>query len=599
MDPHLATFSSISELKESQVHYNHYNVFHILERKRLLHIKSIEVGAANGDQDKKSAEASNAPKGDELDTSTMAYKMYHSLDLPPIPPRYHDLNLPSHWLIDIAHNQKKRRVHRKSHGLIPFKELARMIADNHKSVDYETRAWCQDVAYKIMSHNKAMQQEFTKAHKKVKKAAAEAAKDKDNKASAREVTQDISPRPALASFMNGSVPGLPAEQRHANTGLQDQHTLQAYRMALESERMRRFDLAHSMMSDRERMAASAFSPFSDRMHGFNMMYANGSHPMSAPNSHRQLGSAWDRQDMPMSLPFERSPHGVTSRVASRNFPIQSQLPYPSEASAAAFRDIGPGQQTAAKTDEDVEMKTENGDETKSPSLRFDEILYKVVNDPKTNDIVGWLPCGTIFNISDKKEFTKQLIPMFEGITGTSNNEKFKCFRASLKKYGFQKVNSETLNGAYKKEGFVKFRDNTMQGNRLYNHSAASASRGNDSSPLRRLEMLSTSGQQAQVMYPYPRYPHRASLPDMLPDRAGFEQSRRMSMNDDVMFGYYQGLATAAAASGSAPYDFMMGGRRQNMPGSMPSNFPSSHAQMANEVRNNRKDSGAKDDGGKK
>lgn len=588
MDPLLSSLSSIAELKECQVNYNHYNVFHILERKRLLHIKSIEVGASNGDDEKKAADTSNAQK-DELDKTTMAYKMYHSLDLPPIPPRYHDLNLPSHWLIDLANNQKKRRVHRKSHGLIPFKELARMIADNHKSVDYETRAWCQDVAAKITSHNKAMLQEFTKAQKKIKKAA-DTPKDKADKA--REVTQDTGPRPALASYMSGFVPGLPTDHRPSNSELQDQHALQAYRMAFESERLRRFDLAHSMVSDRDRMAAPAFSPFDDRMHGFNMMYANGSHPMSAPISRQHFASSWDRHNMPMSMPFERTQH----QAASRGYPVQSQLSYSRGATAAAFGDIGSGKQLsqastadsskkpAAKTGQDAEMKTEND------SLIFVELLHKVVSDPKTNDIVGWLSCGTIFNISDKKEFTKQLIPGFKGITGNSNNEKFKSFKSLLKKFGFEKVNSKTHNGAYKKAGFVKFRD-------MHDTStAASAWRGNDTSPHSRLEMLATSSQQSQLMHPYPRYPHRASLPDMLHDGASFDQRRRMSMNDDVMMGYYQGLA-AAAASGRMPYDMMMGSRRRSIPPS--SDVANSYAELSNEVMKNEKNSEAKDNEGKK
>lgn len=127
------TFESIADLKKSQVHYNHYNIFHILERKLLLRLKSQEIAAANSEEKAPDPDAECS----ELDKSTLAYKMYHNLTLPPIPPRYHQLNLPPHWFIDVVHNQKKRRVHRKSHGLIPFKELAQLVATNHKSSDYE------------------------------------------------------------------------------------------------------------------------------------------------------------------------------------------------------------------------------------------------------------------------------------------------------------------------------------------------------------------------------------------------------------------------------------------------------------------------------
>jgi len=66
-----SSFQSAADLKKSQVHYNHYNVFHILERKRVLHFKAIEMAAAKDGSD---GRVSNVLKENQskLNTSTLA-----------------------------------------------------------------------------------------------------------------------------------------------------------------------------------------------------------------------------------------------------------------------------------------------------------------------------------------------------------------------------------------------------------------------------------------------------------------------------------------------------------------------------------------------
>lgn len=119
----------------------------MLERLRLLH------GRSNGEGIKEE------PDEKPVDTA-LATAMYKELDIPPLPPRFSNLGLPPTWFIDIVANQKKKRIHRKTHGLIPFKELAQIIADNYKSVDYETRSWCQEVASRLLAHNKAAEEQL-------------------------------------------------------------------------------------------------------------------------------------------------------------------------------------------------------------------------------------------------------------------------------------------------------------------------------------------------------------------------------------------------------------------------------------------------------
>jgi hypothetical protein len=511
MDPNFPTFKSIAELKQSQVHYNHYNVFHILERKLLLHNKAIEIAASKDAPVNAGTNESTA----EPDKSTDGYKMYHSLIFPPLPPRYHCLNLPPHWFVDLVNHQNKRRPHRKSHGLIPFKELAQMIADNHKSADYETREFCQIAALKIMAHNKNMIEEFHRAHKKKKSIDQQP----------REVTQE-SVRPALtASQGSANAPSLQldANRRHSDAGVNvQQMMLQAYKNELERERVMYLDLS-ATLAERERSMSMANS--------YDSLGRQFPYPLSAPISNRdmRLSSSWD---LPGSH-FLSSPYERTRYHDGRSLAQVAQFPNVAAGVSASAAQDGP---LADEPMEDSAKKVNlnDDDSAKQVSSNFITILREIINDPKTDDIVNWLPCGTIFKIFDKKAFTKQLIPRFQSeITGSTSNEKYKCFKSCLDQLGFKRVTSDSYKGAYKKEGFVKTQAAVAA-------AAPNAASRDTSSSLRQHEMLSYANQP--MFDPYPRYPHRNSLPDMMETQAGLRQGQHRG--SDLMYGFYHGLAVA-------------------------------------------------------
>ena len=519
------SFESITELKKFQVHYNHYNVFHILERKRLLLAKAREVAAANNG-DEKADPVDSIAEQTELDETTMAFKMYHSLSLPPLPPRYHELNLPPHWFIDIVHNQTKRRIHRKSHGLIPFKELAKLIADNHKTADYETREWCHDVATKIIVHNHTIQEDFTKAQRKKKIAEAKQST----------ITKEML-HSQLASRMNPSITSLPSskgDHRHSVVDTEDEQILQAYKLVLERERLKHMDLERSMS-----MASSGFHP--DRMvrAGYSMYQNNPYRFMSAPVSGASISSMYDTHRPHMGIQFGRS----AQAAGQASFP-------PAEVSDDDERIKRLATMLAANSKSD-----ENTDNLTSS---FMLILHEIVDDPKTDDIVHWLPCGTIFNIADKKEFTKQLIPKFQQgqILGDTNTEKFKSFKSNLKRLNFEKITLKAYTCAYKKEGFIKIQAATATP--IANGSERSTSL------LRQLDLYASVNKRAQMMKSYPYYPRRTSLPGMDTSKTYMMQSRigqDSPVSRDMMIGYYQGLA---AANAPLPFE-MMQGRRLSMP----------------------------------
>lgn len=136
-------FKSIDELRKSQTRYNQYNIFHMVERLRLLQaqgtVETIE----------------------SVDKSSNAYKMYKDFVVPPLPPAYEHLNLPPHWLIYMVVKKEKKRSHKKStEELMPFQKLAQAIADAYKAIDQPTKAWLDEVSSKLLAYNKAMRDEL-------------------------------------------------------------------------------------------------------------------------------------------------------------------------------------------------------------------------------------------------------------------------------------------------------------------------------------------------------------------------------------------------------------------------------------------------------
>ncbi|KAL3781663.1 hypothetical protein ACHAWO_001603 [Cyclotella atomus] len=130
-------FRSIKELRKHQTRYNQYNLFHMIERLRLLDSQGVVETI------------------EPIDESSHCYKMYKDFVVPDLPPAYAHLNLPPHWLMFMFVKKEKRRSHKKSNQpLISFKDLAKAIADGYKAIDEDTKAWLDELSGKLLDHNK-------------------------------------------------------------------------------------------------------------------------------------------------------------------------------------------------------------------------------------------------------------------------------------------------------------------------------------------------------------------------------------------------------------------------------------------------------------
>lgn len=132
-----AATASLSEVKSStyinKQHdpcetkpYNRYNVFYILERERFL-------------QSNYNYKRKTVPPPSNFITG------YELLDMPDLPPRYENLDLPYDWHMPGKHKATKR-YHTKSHGLASFKDIARHVADEYKNIDKVTLEYVTRVA---------------------------------------------------------------------------------------------------------------------------------------------------------------------------------------------------------------------------------------------------------------------------------------------------------------------------------------------------------------------------------------------------------------------------------------------------------------------
>jgi len=106
--------------------YNLYNIYYILERERFLQ--------SNSNYKRKTfPPPSNFITGYEL------------LDIPGLPPRYNNLHLPYDWYMP-GKRKAKKRDHRKSHGLVSFKDIACLVADGYRNIDKVTLEYVTTVA---------------------------------------------------------------------------------------------------------------------------------------------------------------------------------------------------------------------------------------------------------------------------------------------------------------------------------------------------------------------------------------------------------------------------------------------------------------------
>lgn len=161
--------------------YTEYNIFFQLERERILvdllekkeKKEAADARAADGDGDGEETKEEDTEKvadggegandsvtkeEEEDDQTTETSKEVVELNRPsdpndilPRPPRFAHLQLSPLWY-DSTHRlaetkrNKSRRKHRKTHGLVGFLDLTRMIAAEWRAVPPETKAYCKKVA---------------------------------------------------------------------------------------------------------------------------------------------------------------------------------------------------------------------------------------------------------------------------------------------------------------------------------------------------------------------------------------------------------------------------------------------------------------------
>ena len=165
----VAAEKSTSEtMKSSMKRYNNYNIFFMLERQRLLlqsrgGAMAITVGGVATysvvTQAVDSVEVNNRPRPSSNDITKeeenlRPVRCYTNLVLPALCRRYADLPLSrNNWFEELVATRDSKRRHCKRQGLIPFVDLARMIATNYREVDDETKAFVNEAALRIALYN--------------------------------------------------------------------------------------------------------------------------------------------------------------------------------------------------------------------------------------------------------------------------------------------------------------------------------------------------------------------------------------------------------------------------------------------------------------
>eukprot|EP01082_Thalassiosira_pseudonana_P012263 g10940.t1 g10940 contig46:34328-36330(+) len=125
--------------------YSLYNLFFILERKIILR----KMGDSNPEP---------------TSTDRVVYEGYDDIiaAIPPLPPRYQSLtDLPRDWFIHTK--TKAPRSHKKTHGLLSFNEIARLVSDNWAKVDVETLTFLKDINAMMRSRHQELKLKLLKA----------------------------------------------------------------------------------------------------------------------------------------------------------------------------------------------------------------------------------------------------------------------------------------------------------------------------------------------------------------------------------------------------------------------------------------------------
>jgi len=137
--PALTEYGSINFVIDVDV-TQQYNIFFQLERAFILQVNLI-------------AEPVIDVAANVFDINQPTY-----VGLPPLPPRYASLILPYDWFLP-GKEQRRKRKHRKSHGVISFHDLSAMIVTSWKAVHDEVKAYCSQVcAAGMMRYKTAMQE---------------------------------------------------------------------------------------------------------------------------------------------------------------------------------------------------------------------------------------------------------------------------------------------------------------------------------------------------------------------------------------------------------------------------------------------------------
>ena len=128
---------------------NSYNLFFILERQLLLQSNGI-VEPCN--------HLPSSALSLSSDIATADYDNYKDLatQFPPMPSKYRCLDLPVDWFMH-GKNKQKTRAHSRSHGIISFRDMAKMMATNWKKVDDEVLNFVSSVADMIVQRRDELQ----------------------------------------------------------------------------------------------------------------------------------------------------------------------------------------------------------------------------------------------------------------------------------------------------------------------------------------------------------------------------------------------------------------------------------------------------------
>lgn len=88
---------------------------------------------------------------------------------------------------------------------------------------------------------------------------------------------------------------------------------------------------------------------------------------------------------------------------------------------------------------------------------FPLLLHSIVSDEATDKAIHWLPCGKRFVVSDKEEFSQNVLPLYFGARGTgpTTTTKFTSFTRRLKRWNFSRVPAGKELGAYYHEYFQR------------------------------------------------------------------------------------------------------------------------------------------------